>query len=177
MYNITDGDKATPGNELGIFEDLADYYSQQDLDLFFSSLATYVLFLLYQIQCTHANKQGFVETSRTALTRPCTASTVVQRQQRRRLRLAQSQISTSRSRIRSSGPRTRSCSRRTTPTTKRITPLRDSSTTSSMPSTARTARTRPMARRAIPTSTRPTRTRPRTGTRASCSVAPTSRRT
>ncbi|KAL1985429.1 hypothetical protein VTN96DRAFT_7872 [Rasamsonia emersonii] len=40
MYNITEGDKATPGNELGIFEDLADYYSQQDLDLFFASLAS-----------------------------------------------------------------------------------------------------------------------------------------
>ncbi|KAL1966156.1 hypothetical protein VTN77DRAFT_4708 [Rasamsonia byssochlamydoides] len=39
MYNITDGDKATPGNELGIFEDLGDYYSQEDLDLFFASLA------------------------------------------------------------------------------------------------------------------------------------------
>lgn len=39
MYNITKGDKATPGNELGIFEGLGDVYSQDDLDLFFSTLA------------------------------------------------------------------------------------------------------------------------------------------
>lgn len=39
MYNITKGDKATPGNELGIFEDLGDVYSQEDLDMFFSTLA------------------------------------------------------------------------------------------------------------------------------------------
>ncbi|OGM51265.1 aorsin [Aspergillus bombycis] len=39
MYNVTDGDKATKGNELGIFEDLGDIYSQDDLDLFFSTLA------------------------------------------------------------------------------------------------------------------------------------------
>ncbi|KAE8419834.1 peptidase S8/S53 domain-containing protein [Aspergillus pseudocaelatus] len=39
MYNVTDGDKATKGNELGIFEDLGDVYSQDDLDLFFSTVA------------------------------------------------------------------------------------------------------------------------------------------
>ncbi|KAJ9220584.1 hypothetical protein DTO271D3_4637 [Paecilomyces variotii] len=38
MYNITVGDKATPGNELGIFEDLGDVYSQTDLNLFFTTL-------------------------------------------------------------------------------------------------------------------------------------------
>ncbi|CRG91570.1 hypothetical protein PISL3812_08620 [Talaromyces islandicus] len=37
MYNITEGTTATKGNELGIFEDLGDYYSQTDLDLFFAS--------------------------------------------------------------------------------------------------------------------------------------------
>lgn len=37
MYNITDGDKATPGNELGIFEDIGDVYSQEDLNLFFTT--------------------------------------------------------------------------------------------------------------------------------------------
>lgn len=41
MYNVTDGDKATKGNELGIFEDLGDVYSQDDLDLFFSTVAQY----------------------------------------------------------------------------------------------------------------------------------------
>ncbi|KAJ5112796.1 hypothetical protein N7532_000841 [Penicillium argentinense] len=39
MYNITDGKKSTKGNELGIFEGLADVYSQEDLDLFFSTFA------------------------------------------------------------------------------------------------------------------------------------------
>ncbi|GIJ91954.1 tripeptidyl-peptidase sed1 [Aspergillus pseudoviridinutans] len=39
MYNITKGTKATKGNELGIFEDLGDVYSQEDLDLFFSTFA------------------------------------------------------------------------------------------------------------------------------------------
>lgn len=38
MYQIPPGTKSTPGNELGIFEDLGDVYSQQDLDLFFSTL-------------------------------------------------------------------------------------------------------------------------------------------
>jgi len=42
MYNMTKGDKATKGNELGIFEDLGDIYSQDDLDLFFSSVYPYV---------------------------------------------------------------------------------------------------------------------------------------
>jgi hypothetical protein len=42
MYNITKGTKATKGNELGIFEDLGDVYSQEDLDLFFSTFARYV---------------------------------------------------------------------------------------------------------------------------------------
>jgi hypothetical protein len=42
MYNITKGTKATKGNELGIFEDLGDVYSQEDLDLFFSTFAQYV---------------------------------------------------------------------------------------------------------------------------------------
>ncbi|OJJ43932.1 hypothetical protein ASPZODRAFT_101669 [Penicilliopsis zonata CBS 506.65] len=39
MYNISEGTKATPNNELGIFECLGDIYSQEDLDLFFSTLA------------------------------------------------------------------------------------------------------------------------------------------
>jgi tripeptidyl-peptidase-1 len=42
MYNITTGTTATPGNELGIFEDLGDYYAQEDLNLFFASLYPYV---------------------------------------------------------------------------------------------------------------------------------------
>lgn len=42
MYNITEGTTSTKGNELGIFEDLGDYYSQTDLDLFFSSFYSYV---------------------------------------------------------------------------------------------------------------------------------------
>ncbi|RHZ61276.1 Tripeptidyl-peptidase sed1 [Aspergillus turcosus] len=39
MYNITQGTKATKGNELGIFEDLGDVYSQEDLNLFFLTFA------------------------------------------------------------------------------------------------------------------------------------------
>jgi tripeptidyl-peptidase-1 len=39
MYNITEGTSATKGNELGIFEDLGDVYAQEDLDLFFTTLA------------------------------------------------------------------------------------------------------------------------------------------
>jgi tripeptidyl-peptidase-1 len=39
IYNISEGTKATKGNELGIFEDLGDVYSQEDLDLFFSTFA------------------------------------------------------------------------------------------------------------------------------------------
>ncbi|KAL4898153.1 peptidase S8/S53 domain-containing protein [Aspergillus ambiguus] len=39
MYNVSDTTKATKGNELGIFESLGDIYSQDDLDLFFATLA------------------------------------------------------------------------------------------------------------------------------------------
>lgn len=38
LYNITEGTTATPGNELGIFEDLGDVYAQEDLDEFFTTL-------------------------------------------------------------------------------------------------------------------------------------------
>ena len=39
LYNITAPTKAAKGNELGIFEDLGDVYSQTDLDDFFGALA------------------------------------------------------------------------------------------------------------------------------------------
>jgi len=39
LYNITTPTKAAAGNQLGIFEDLGDMYSQTDLNLFFASLA------------------------------------------------------------------------------------------------------------------------------------------
>lgn len=42
MYNVSDGTKSTKGNELGIFESLGDVYSQDDLDLFFATVAQYV---------------------------------------------------------------------------------------------------------------------------------------
>jgi len=42
FYNITRPTKAAAGNELGIFEDLGDMYSQTDLDEFFLTLAPYV---------------------------------------------------------------------------------------------------------------------------------------
>jgi len=42
MYNITKNYRAAPGNALGIFEDLDDVYSQEDLDLFFADLAPYI---------------------------------------------------------------------------------------------------------------------------------------
>lgn len=41
MYNITKGTTATKGNELGIFEDLGDVYSQDDLNLFFANFARF----------------------------------------------------------------------------------------------------------------------------------------
>jgi tripeptidyl-peptidase-1 len=40
---VTAGTKAAAGNQLGIFEDLGDYYSQTDLNLFFASFAQYVM--------------------------------------------------------------------------------------------------------------------------------------
>lgn len=39
LYNVTAGTKAAAGNQLGIFEDLGDVYSQTDLNLFFASFA------------------------------------------------------------------------------------------------------------------------------------------
>ncbi|KXS98504.1 hypothetical protein AC578_2625 [Pseudocercospora eumusae] len=38
MYNFTKATTAQKGNELGIFEDLGDYYAQEDLNLFFAFL-------------------------------------------------------------------------------------------------------------------------------------------
>jgi len=38
MYNISQATSAVAGNELGIFEDLGDYYAQEDLSLFFATL-------------------------------------------------------------------------------------------------------------------------------------------
>lgn len=43
MYNVPRGTTNTTSNQLGIFEDLGDVYSQTDLDLFFGLLAQYVL--------------------------------------------------------------------------------------------------------------------------------------
>ncbi|KAK4976780.1 hypothetical protein LTR42_002825 [Elasticomyces elasticus] len=42
LYNITKGTKASRGNQLGIFEDLGDYYSQTDLNLFFANFTPYI---------------------------------------------------------------------------------------------------------------------------------------
>ncbi|KAK0119805.1 Tripeptidyl-peptidase sed1 [Cadophora gregata] len=39
LYNVTKPTKAASGNQLGIFEDLGDVYSQTDLNLFFLNLA------------------------------------------------------------------------------------------------------------------------------------------
>ncbi len=39
LYNITKPTKAAQGNQLGIFEDLGDVYSQTDLDDFFTNVA------------------------------------------------------------------------------------------------------------------------------------------
>ncbi|KAJ3559780.1 hypothetical protein NPX13_g9488 [Xylaria arbuscula] len=38
QYNIPKGSTKFPGNELGIFEDLDDHYSKEDLDVFFKTL-------------------------------------------------------------------------------------------------------------------------------------------
>ncbi|KAJ5133090.1 hypothetical protein N7448_001881 [Penicillium atrosanguineum] len=40
MYNITEGTSAAHGNELGIFEGIGDVYAQEDLNLFFTTLAS-----------------------------------------------------------------------------------------------------------------------------------------
>jgi tripeptidyl-peptidase-1 len=42
MYNISRGTTAQAGNQLGIFEDLGDYYSQTDLNEFFLTFAQYI---------------------------------------------------------------------------------------------------------------------------------------
>lgn len=42
MYNISQGTSATPGNQMGIFEDIGDVYSQEDLNEFFATLYSYV---------------------------------------------------------------------------------------------------------------------------------------
>lgn len=42
MYNISRSTTAQPGNQLGIFEDLGDVYSQTDLNEFFLTLAPYI---------------------------------------------------------------------------------------------------------------------------------------
>ena len=39
LYNISDPTTSVAGNEMGIFEDLGDVYSQEDLNLFFQTLA------------------------------------------------------------------------------------------------------------------------------------------
>jgi tripeptidyl-peptidase-1 len=39
LYNVTAPTKAAAGNQLGIFEDLGDVYSQTDLNLFFAAFA------------------------------------------------------------------------------------------------------------------------------------------
>ncbi|KXS95550.1 hypothetical protein AC578_5260 [Pseudocercospora eumusae] len=46
MYNITKGTKAAAGNELGIFEE-GDFYTQQDLTLFFATFANYIPLLTH----------------------------------------------------------------------------------------------------------------------------------
>lgn len=48
MYNITAGTTATKGNELGIFEGVGDVYAQEDLNLFFATLARYVQVLKFE---------------------------------------------------------------------------------------------------------------------------------
>lgn len=46
LYNVSTATKATAGNELGIFEDLGDYVSQVDLNIFFLNFASLVWPLL-----------------------------------------------------------------------------------------------------------------------------------
>lgn len=42
LYNITNPTTAVAGNQLGIFESIGDTYAQEDLNLFFLTLAPYV---------------------------------------------------------------------------------------------------------------------------------------
>ena len=65
MYNISEGHSATEGNELGIFEGIGDVYAQEDLDLFFSTLYSYVTFAIscgvtldFQLTSLKENPQG-----------------------------------------------------------------------------------------------------------------------
>jgi tripeptidyl-peptidase-1 len=53
LYNVTQPVKAAPGNQLGIFEDLGDIYSQDDLNLVFLAFAEYVTGLNLQIMFAH----------------------------------------------------------------------------------------------------------------------------
>ena len=41
QYGVPDGSKASPGNELGVFESLNDHYSKADLDAYFNSIYPY----------------------------------------------------------------------------------------------------------------------------------------
>lgn len=116
MYNFTQGTKATPGNELGIFEDLGDIYSQQDLNEFFLTLQPYVCL------AKSMNALTIPDEFRLAHTRSWRLSTVPKRPPAL-LMPDQSRILTSKSRTRSSGRRIRFSSRPMTRTMRTITHL------------------------------------------------------
>lgn len=122
MYNIPKGTSATPGNELAIFESIADVYAQEDLDLFFSTLARYVSVLLHQTNIQLTVNEG---TSQLALTPSSRVSTVVQLQLPLPV-LVRNQTWTSKSHTRSSGLRIPFSSSPMTWSTRTTTPSKDS---------------------------------------------------
>jgi tripeptidyl-peptidase-1 len=122
MYNIPKGTSATPGNELAIFESIADVYAQEDLDLFFSTLARYVSVSLQHTNVKLTANEG---TSQLALTPSSKVSTVVQPQLPLPV-LVPNQTWTSKSRTRSSGLRTPFSSSPMTWSMRTTTPSRDS---------------------------------------------------
>lgn len=39
QYQIPNGTRASPGNELGVFQSLSQHYNQEDLDTYFEHIA------------------------------------------------------------------------------------------------------------------------------------------
>lgn len=138
MYNISEGHSATKGNELGIFEGIGDVYAQEDLNLFFSNLYSYVIFnhissswLDFGLTCP-AGKSPRAHTQ-------LSSQLMVARLLQTFPMLGLSPIWTSKSLTRLSGHRTPSFSKAMICITKTIIPSMASSTRFWTPSMARTA--------------------------------------
>lgn len=64
QYNISKGDKAAPGNELGIFEALGDHYSKADLDAYWNTLYPDIPNGTYPIEKTIDGAFGAAQTAK-----------------------------------------------------------------------------------------------------------------